>query len=83
MTPPKKIAAILSEYFHYSHADVIVGKFLKGFPTDDGLLPARTQIVSIYVDQFLERDIARSVAAQFNVPIYPSIRRALTLGGPT
>ncbi len=80
-TPPKKIAAILSEYFHYSHADVIVGKFLKGFPTDTGLLPARTEIVSMYVDQFLEGDIARGVAAQFNVPIYPSIRRALTLGG--
>ncbi len=56
-------------------------KFLKGFPTDDGLLPARTQIVSMYVDQFLEGDIARKVAAEFNVPIYPSIRRALTLGG--
>ncbi len=81
MNKPKKIAAILSEYFHGSHADVIVGKFLKGFPTDDGLLPARTQIVSMYVDQFLEGDIARTVAAQFNVPIYPSIRRALTLGG--
>ena len=42
-----KYAAILSEYFHHSHSDVIVGNFLKGFPTDDGLLPARAQIVSI------------------------------------
>ena len=81
MTTPKKIAAIISEYFRYSHADVVVGKFLRGCPTDDGLVPARTQIVSMYVDQFLEGDIARTVAAEFNVPIYPSIRRALTLGG--
>lgn len=81
MTTPKKIAAIISEYFHYSHADVVVGKFLRGFPTDTGLLPARTQIVSMYVDQFLEGDIARRVSEEFNVPIYPSIRRALTLGG--
>lgn len=81
MSAPKKIAAIISEYRHYSHADVIVGKFLKGFPTDEGLIPARTQIASMYVDQFPERDMARRVSAQFNVPIYPSIVKALTLGG--
>ena len=36
MTAKKKIAAIVSEYRPRSHADVIVSKFLRGFPTDDG-----------------------------------------------
>jgi len=77
-----KIAAVITEYRRFSHADVIVTKFLKGFPTDVGLLPSRVQIVSMYVDQFPEGgDLSRHYAAQFNIPIYQSIAQALTLGG--
>lgn len=81
LTQPLKIAAIVTEYRRFSHADVIVTKFLKGFPTDQGLLPARVQIASLYVDQFPTSDLSRAYAAQFDVPIYPSIAQALTLGG--
>jgi hypothetical protein len=77
----KQIAAILTEYRPYSHADVIVGKFLKGFPTDEGLLPARVKIASMYVDQFADNDLSRQMSSQFDVPIYGSINQALTLGG--
>lgn len=77
----KQIAAILTEYRHYSHADVIIGKFLKGFPLDEGMRPARVQIASMYVDQFPDSDMSRSMAAAYGVPIYGSIRQALTLGG--
>lgn len=78
---PLKIAAITTEYRRFSHADVIITKFLKGFPTDGGLLPPRVQIASLYVDQFPDNDLSRLYAAQFGVPIYPSIVKALTLGG--
>lgn len=81
MSTPKKIAAIITEYRRHSHADVIVSKFLRGLPTDDGLVSARIEIVSMYVDQFPDADMARGVSAEFNVPIYPSIVKALTLGG--
>lgn len=80
MSKPK-IAAILTEYFTNSHADVIVTKYLKGFPTDDGLLEPRTEIVSIYLDQTFDRDVGRGYAAEHNVPIYESIPKALCLGG--
>jgi hypothetical protein len=77
----KKIAAIVTEYRPDSHADVIVTKFLKGFPTDQGLLPPRVDVASFYIDQFAENDLSRRYAAEHGVPIYPSIVKALTLGG--
>ncbi|MFO7919047.1 MAG: hypothetical protein R6V13_13325 [Anaerolineae bacterium] len=77
----KKIAAIVTEYRPRSHADVIVGKFLRGFPTDEGLHPPRVEIVSMYLDQINEDDTGVETARAFDVPIYPSIRSALTLGG--
>lgn len=81
MNQPRKIAAIITEYRPNSHADVVVTKFLKGFPTDAGLIKPRAQVVSMYVDQFADNDLSRGLSAAFNVPIYPSIVQALTLGG--
>ncbi|MEK7397983.1 MAG: hypothetical protein AAB116_13700 [Candidatus Poribacteria bacterium] len=81
MEQRKKIAAIITTYFPASHADVIATKFLKGFPTDEGLLPPKVDIVSMYMDQIHENDIGVKLANQYNVPIYPSIRKALTLNG--
>ena len=34
MTQRKKIAAIITTFYPASHADVIVTKFVEGFPTD-------------------------------------------------
>lgn len=81
MSQRKKIAAIITEYRPNSHADVIVTKFLKGFPTDAGLLPPRVEVASMYVDQFPDNDLSRKYAAEHAVPIYGSIVKALTLGG--
>jgi hypothetical protein len=76
-----QIAAIVTEYRHRAHADVIVGKFLRGFPCDDGLHPPRVRIASLYLDQVNPTDIGVATAVEFGVPLYPSIRSALTLGG--
>jgi len=81
MTERKKIAAIITEYRPVSHADVLVGKFLQGFPIDEGLLPPRVEVASMYIDQFPEQDMGRRMAAEHGVPLYPSIVKALTLGG--
>jgi len=81
MAERKKIAAIVTAYFPRSHADVVVTKFLKGFPTDEGLLSPEVDIVSMYLDQIHERDIGVETAKAFGVPIYESIPQALTLGG--
>mgnify|MGYP001187977566 FL=1 len=76
-----RIAAIVTTYFPNSHAGVMIDKFLRGFPTDDGLIPPRTEIASLYIDQIHERDIGRQIAHEFAIPLYESIRSALTLGG--
>lgn len=76
-----RIAAIVTEYRGYSHADVILGRFLQGYvlsPTETYW--PRTQVVSLYVDQFPAGDLSRGMAAQYGVAIYPSIREALTQG---
>ena len=78
----KKIAAIVTSYFPYVHADVIVTKFMKGIPTDEELRAPRVELASIYLDQIDARDIGQSLAWRHKVPIFPSIRAALTLGGP-
>ena len=64
MPTRKRIAAIITEYRPNSHADVIVTKYLKGFPTDDGLIPARVDIASMYVDQFAENDMSRAISEE-------------------
>ena len=78
---PKQIAAIITEYFAGSHADVILSKFLHGFPTDDGLIKPRVELCSLYIDQVADKDIGIGVAQEFEIPVYPSIVQALTLGG--
>ncbi|MFH1084791.1 MAG: hypothetical protein V1772_03410 [Chloroflexota bacterium] len=79
--PLRQIAAIITEYRPLSHADVIVGKFLRGFPCDDGLHPPRVRIASMYLDQTPENDTGVATAQAFGVPIYPTIEEALKLGG--
>jgi hypothetical protein len=81
MASRKKIAAVITEYRVPAHADVIVGKFIKGFPTDDGLIEPQVDIVSMYLDQIPDNDIGLQVSKEYDIPIYQSISTALCLGG--
>lgn len=81
MSKTKKIAAIVTTWYARSHADVIVTKFLKGFPSDDGLIPPQVEVVSLYMDQVHEKDVGLELAREHGVPVYNSIPKALTLDG--
>src|SRR4051794_23129198 len=61
MPPPKNVAAIVTEYRRHSHADVIVGKILEGYLYDDKEKP-NLRVVSMYVDQFPEKEMSRELA---------------------
>lgn len=77
---PKTVAAVLTAYERGLHADVLIGKILEGWKQDEGVGPA-LKVASMYVDQFNERDIARKLAAKYNVPIFDTIEKAVTVGG--
>ena len=82
MAERKKIAAIVTAYFpasHGSHADLVVSKFARGFPTSDGLLEPKVDLVSMYIDQPHWTELGQELALEHGIEIYPSIRAALTL----
>ena len=81
MAERKKIAAVVTTYFPPSHADVIVGKFVRGFPTDEGLLPPQVDVVSLYMDQIAEEDVGTPLAKKHGIRLSHSIPDALGLGG--
>ncbi len=76
----KKVAAIVTEYRKWSHADVIVGKLLEGYLHDGGAGPGM-QVVSMYVDQFPDKDMSRGLAKKYGFTICDTVEKALTLGG--
>jgi len=76
-----RIAAIVTEYRPISHADLIVGRFLQGHSlATSETYPARTQVVSMYQDQFPPNDPSRAMAEAYGVKLVPTIHEALTLG---
>jgi hypothetical protein len=79
MPEPKRVAAVVTEYRRWSHADVIVGKILEGYNYDGKDRP-RMRLASLYVDQLPKNDMSRDLAQKFKFPIFKTIDGALTLG---
>jgi hypothetical protein len=75
------VAAIVTEYRFWSHADVIVGRLLGGYSMNNVHRPSSCRVASLYTDQVPDNDMSRDLAARHGFRIYPSIRDALTLGG--
>ena len=78
--PRKKIALIGTEVRRHSHAQHFIDRFLLGYTWVGGWRKPDVDLVSLYIDQFPEGDLARAAAKRHNVPIYPTIAEALTLG---
>jgi hypothetical protein len=76
----KTVAAIVTEYRKWSHADVIVGKILEGYHHDGKEAP-NLHLVSMFVDQFPSKDMSKALAKKHGFAIHDSIVGALTLGG--
>ncbi|HZT38206.1 MAG TPA: hypothetical protein VFA28_09915 [Bryobacteraceae bacterium] len=77
-----KLAAIVTTYRKYSHAQHIVDRFLYGYGWNGTHHYPPMDLVSLYVDQIGEGDLSRHRAADFPaMKMYPTIAEALTAGG--
>lgn len=79
-TKPKSVAAVITAYEKGLHADVLIGKILEGWNQDGGPGPA-LKLVSMYVEQFSARDLARPMSKKHSVPLFETIEQAVTVGG--
>jgi hypothetical protein len=79
--PRKRIALIGTVVRRHSHAQHFIDRFLLGYTWDGGWHRPEVELVSLYIDQFPEGDLARATARRHGVPLFPSIAEALTLGG--
>lgn len=74
----KKVAAIVTIYRRDSHADVLVGKILEGWEQNGGAGP-ELDLVSLYVDQYPDDDLAKGLAAKYGFRLCKSIRECIEL----
>ena len=76
-----KLAAIVTVYRKYSHAQHIVDRLLDGYGWDGTYHRPPMELVSLYVDQTPPEGLSRERASRFpGMKIYPAIAEALTLG---
>ncbi|MCH2201033.1 MAG: hypothetical protein MK102_03620 [Fuerstiella sp.] len=81
-TKRPKVAVVLTEFSFRSHAHVILENFLEPYYHNGVLTDPGVDVVSFYVDQFpVDRDMARDVADNYGIKIFPTINDALCLGG--
>ncbi len=78
---PIRVAAVLTTFTHRSHAHVILENFLTPYLFNGQVTQPGMQVVGMYVDQIGDDDMARGVSRQFDIPIFPTIDKALCVGG--
>jgi hypothetical protein len=76
-----RVAAVITEFSYRSHAHVILENFLEPYLFNGRKTAAGMEVVSLYVDQFPRREMARDVARAYGIGIYPTIADALRVGG--
>lgn len=77
----KTVALIATEVRPIAHAEHFIDRFLEGYGWQGKWHHPAVDLVSLYVDQFPEKDLARDRSKRFNVPIHATIEEALTRGG--
>ncbi len=78
-----KIAVIVTEFTYRSHAHVLMENFLGPYLFNGEKTEPGVEVVSLYVDQFPEDDMARQLARESGIPIFPTIGEAVRNGGKT
>jgi hypothetical protein len=76
----KRVAAVVTEYRHNTHADLIVSRLFQTDTLDGKGLERRLKLVSLYTDQTPEGDLSRALAKTHGFAISSTVAEALTLG---
>ncbi len=74
---PPRIAAIVTEYRPWSHADVIVGRLIQGYRLETTPFYPKVKVHALYVDQTPKDDLSVPLSIKYGVPIKKSIREAI------
>jgi hypothetical protein len=86
-SPAKKrvprVAALVTAYYHNSHADVIVSRLLQTMTLDDKGERPNLKLVSLYIDRPDQAGVGLELAHRYGVPLFKKPADALTLGGKT
>lgn len=77
-----RVALLGTEVRRHSHAQHFIDRLLEGYGWQGHHYSPGINLVSLFIDQFPEGDLARERSRRHNVPLYPTIAEALTLGGP-
>jgi hypothetical protein len=77
--PPKRVAAVVTEYRQNSHADVIVGRLFQTQTLDGKGTRPGLELASLYTDQVPASDSSRRWSKEFGFPIFETVSDVLTL----
>ena len=77
-----KVAAVYTLFSHRTHAHVLLENHLEKYYFNGKKIDPGVEIVSFYADQrATSGDMTDEVAKQYKIPVYKTIKDALTLGG--
>jgi hypothetical protein len=77
-----RIACLVSYWgLPTSHADWIVNKLLDGYWWQGAHTPSRVEVVSVYIHQLDTSLLGQKVCRAKNIPIFKTVKEAVTLGG--
>lgn len=73
-----RVAAIVTTYYFWSHADVILGRLMAGCSPHGKWHPNRCDVATLYMHQVHEKDMGGDLAARHGFRIVDSIEAAIT-----
>lgn len=78
-----RIAGITTVVRKNSHADVIIGRLLRGYSLNDEAPFPQLALTSLFTDQVPKGDLSREWSSKYRFPIATSVEQALTHGSET
>src|SRR6201986_5203817 len=76
-----RIACLVSYWgLPTSHADWIVNKLIDGYWWKGAHTPSQVEVVSVYIDQLDTSLLGQKVCKAKNIPIFKTVKEAVTLG---